>query len=85
MASEAPESYCVCVIGDITQPASAPIAALSINDIVTIFFAFIPDKREAVIFEAQARIERPVNVNLKKKAKKYNNDAANSKNPDNLG
>jgi hypothetical protein len=52
-------------MGDITQPATAPMPAESTKDRVTIFFVLMPHSVAALRFAAQARISRPSEVNLK--------------------
>ncbi len=65
IASGAPMSYCVWVTGEITQPASAPMPALSMKDSVTIQRSLMPHRRAAIRSSAQARMARPVSVNRK--------------------
>jgi hypothetical protein len=54
-------------MGEITQPARAPIPALSTKDSVTMFLALIPHSCAASRLQAQARICRPSSVRAKKK------------------
>ena len=55
-------SYWVCVIGEITQPARAPMPALSMNESVTIQRSLMPQSVAAMRSSAQARMARPVRV-----------------------
>ena len=59
IASPVPLSYWVCVIGDTTAPASAPMPALSTKESVTMFFALMPQRVAASRLDEQARIWRP--------------------------
>ena len=64
-ASDVPMSYCVCVRGETTHPASAPMAAAMKNERVTRVEVRIPHNRAAVALEEHALIARPVRVNRK--------------------
>src|SRR6266545_4867128 len=66
-ARPAPMAWCVEVMGETTQPASAPMPALRTKESVTRFLTGSPQSAAASRFAAQARISRPSMANLKKR------------------